>query len=191
MRSGKVGLAALGLAFALAGPSIGLAQPYWVELDLDGTVENGPDTLLVATGDTVNVDVWVRGSGGEWDYIELVQVTLCNPDGALEYLGWTLGGDVAWCLGTHPWSNQDEECVTMRGDGSFHFCGIPAPFLFAEVMFRVAGEEGFGEVTVDLARSGWWFGSEGYFVDGIGGVVEIRPTSAERSSWTSVKALFR
>jgi len=182
---------ALGVAMALAGPHLVSAQPYWVALDLDGTVENGPDTLLVASGDTVNVDVWVRGSGGEWDFLYLVQIALCNPDGTLEYVGWTLGADVAACLGLETWTNQEEGCVTMRGNGSYSFCGIPAPFLFAEVIYRVAGEGPVGELLVDLTRSGWWDGTTGSFVDGIGGVVEIRPTSAENSSWTSVKALFR
>ena len=74
-------VALLGAVFA----GFAMAQPYSIELDLDGIQGNGPDVLAAEVSDYIAVDIWINGAG-----LPLISsnLTLCNHDGSLEFQGY-------------------------------------------------------------------------------------------------------
>ena len=77
------------LAVALMGAlfaGFAMAQPYFIEVDLDGIAGNGPDAAAANVSDYIDVNIWVSGSGPG---LLSSNFTICNLDGSLEFQGYT------------------------------------------------------------------------------------------------------
>ncbi len=158
-----------------------------VELDLDGQIGNGPDSLYASLGDSLIVDVWIQGDGFGNGFWFFGCVILDN--GALDLVE----GDILLSL---PWTPLP---ITETGDtvlvSAFaQVPGLPGPLLHAATLiYEVAAESGFGNLDVDLTNSFymiWNFTAR--FDNYVGAHITIQgPTGIEESSWGEVKNLFR
>ncbi|MBM3321536.1 MAG: hypothetical protein FJY73_12760 [Candidatus Eisenbacteria bacterium] len=171
------------------------AQPYWLEVDLDGVPGNGPDTVAATVGESLFVDLWVMGhtQGEEWQGLLLVYATLCNEDGWLQFVEWTLGPVAYPCMQYYTETVSGGACTGMMGTGYVIGCATPAPFLFSRVTYDLIGGETFADLEVDLGNSYWidYAYDAGDFVAGINGVIRIDATATEGMTWGRVKRLFR
>jgi len=66
----------VSMAVFLTAPA---AQPYTVELDLDGVTGNGPDIGAGAVSDYFQLSVWIHGSPDLYGF----RIDLCEAAGAL------------------------------------------------------------------------------------------------------------
>jgi len=167
-----------------------LAQDLAVELDLDGTTGNGPDTVLVDPGDSVQVDVWVvydNEPGYEnWLYFYIY----LTDNGLLDLLGADMVIPPPWET-AYVTENGDTVLVS-AWDPAFPF-GADPPLRVFSVHFGALQGSGVALLDVDLERSLWsYWETPERFVRYVGSVVVIgEPTSAKQSSWGAVKGLFR
>lgn len=164
-----------------------------VELDLDGVLGNGPDTLAVAAGDFVPVNVWFVGDGS----LLAFDMYICNPEGAMVFL------ELAY-LTPGTWTNEDPEeapggCVKFFSlDMGFDGMGQPAGV--ATATYWAAADNAIAEVAVGdgteflalLPGGGIASGA----IDGsVSAFVRIgdpgSPTGTRETTWSSVKGLFR
>ncbi len=179
------------IIFVLSILSLFLAYPLSadmiVELDLDGQLGNGPDTIAVSPGDSIAVDVWIKGDqfgGFFWSFgCYLIDSGVLDLiDAEVFPLTWTPlpiteTGDTVFVSAWDPWLS-----------------GVPGPTLqAASVTYEVAAESGFGILKTDLSRSFYMiYGFTATFDDYVGAHVTIQGTTGiEESSWGDIKQLFR
>ncbi|MFH1278465.1 MAG: hypothetical protein ABIK65_08815 [Candidatus Eisenbacteria bacterium] len=165
----------------------GRAQ-FGFEMDLDGTPGNGPDTLDANYGDFVTGRVWLFGTSPLFS----VGTTFCTPGGALEYQV----GMEEYLL-PESWTTAEADtfggCVlTQATDFTFvNPISLPAPFV--DLVWRVAIDEGIGDIECDLVHSGYisinWM--DGIFDFCHSAAVRIGGTGTERTGWGAIKTLFR
>lgn len=185
MKAAIIAVISIGVAFAIPH-----TQEYFVELDLDGQLGNGPDVGAAAVGDTIAVEVWMVGEGcgllGSW-------FTLCNDSGSLNFIEITTDFEPPWI----------EEPPTVAGTCVSHLAidftfsaPIPIPFHHGTILYRVANEQPLSEIEIDSAN-----GASGYvdFCTGLGGTFEggtgctivVGATETETEDWGAIKNLFR
>ncbi|MFH1276820.1 MAG: hypothetical protein ABIK65_00345 [Candidatus Eisenbacteria bacterium] len=162
------------------------AEEYSVELDLDGVIGNGPDIESALVSDLVYVDVWVFGPGP----LFAVGLTICNLDGALEYEGAAGNLPPGWIMTP---LLPPGICFDIGAIDISFTSPVALPWLFFTVTYHAAVDDAYGHIIVDLEQSGWMDSGfqSGVFSDFVGAGVRIGATSTDRSSWGSVKSLFR
>jgi hypothetical protein len=156
-----------------------------VELDLNGFLGDGPDSVAVALGDSLQVDVWIVGDDFPIDHFAICM----TDDDLLDVLGAEIVLPWPW-VPWHVYENGDT--IVVAAHILNHPCE-PGPTLHgARVSYRAAGE-GNAPIEVDLKRSRYQCFDPSYSFTGyIGAVVEIvPPTSTGSRSWGSIKSLFR
>ncbi len=163
-------------------PAQSWAQGPYIELDLDGTLGNGPDHEIAQIGDTLLIDAWVMPAVPLLFYFH-VGFALRGINASLEswthLLGWTAPpavdmGDERWYV----------EATT------FSFIGYVPPYLFGRAEYLYHGP-GPGRVRVEEPTEYLddYF-QTGQFTNNI--PARFGPTTAtESSSWSQVKELFR
>lgn len=159
-----------------------------VEIDLDGELGNGPDTMEVAVGDFVDASIWFVG--GE-DAAMSFNTIIC-ADSALDYHSTVY--ETPSCMTTYPPEFPLPDCVSLAAT-DFCFSCYYQPFELATVTYQAITEDFPVALEVDLANSSYFSCEifESVTPDStVDAYVRILPTtSTGRSSWGSVKALFR
>ncbi|MBM3321533.1 MAG: hypothetical protein FJY73_12745 [Candidatus Eisenbacteria bacterium] len=185
-RTFVLGLGAVALV--LIWPLAARGQDFGVEVDLDGQLGNGPDTVVVGAGDSVTAEVWIEDHDGMIIYL---LVRLCNHD---RYLSFTSGTYMLW--GT--WEGQpivaDSECVTFEAI-TFSEPGPPA-YHVGSATYTAAVEGATAELSVDLEGSLYCNGELvcdqfAYAVRAYVRVEPGEPTASEQPTWGTIKGLFR
>jgi len=159
----------------------------YVELDADGILGNGPDSVWATVGDTVRIEVYVQYDfemiGGLLCY---VRVSLCGDCAVLDSIRFWPG----WGCSLVP----ADSCILLIGNDMVNFCDthIFPPVHFTSIYYVVHGCPCW--VQVDESDSYWIDSGGDYGV--FSGSVPIHlcvgsPTGTAESSWGSVKALFR
>lgn len=185
---------AIAFSVLLLVPAVILAQPYYIELDLDGVLGNGPDVMSATVSDYITVDVWIMGTG-----LPLVSsnFTICNLDGSLEYQGYASNIDPPWTI-TPP--QISDNCALHQATDFTFSDPKPVPFLQGTVTWHAAVDQSIAEIGIDLdpAMSGWFntafcskFKTSCMFETSINCTVVIGATNTETTSWSEVKGLFR
>jgi hypothetical protein len=159
-----------------------------VELDLDGTIGNGPDTVYIDPGDSVLVDVWVVEVGGPWyTWWNFFGIYIVD-NGLLDSLKAEMVLPPNWDGISY---EHGDTLYVFAVDLAFLSDPSPPTRVYALAYGAFQGS-GAAFLDVDLDRS-FWGPFEFYpFVGYVGAVVVIgEPTRAEQSSWGAVKRLFR
>lgn len=137
----------LSLAVGLASADIGLVA------DIDGDYTNGPDTLLMDPGDTVQVNIWITGT----DSLVGFGITLGDTSGALAWIeeadslvyrtpsGWT---DISIQMDSLGW-------ILLQSSDFAFSTPLVLPSKVAEMDFVVAPGESCGVIAFDPEMSGW------------------------------------
>jgi len=176
----------VGLAFVLLLP---LSTAYGipsVELDLDGTVGNGPDTVSVNPGDPVSIDVWITGIG---EPLVFFNVHVCNPGGELAFQSGSYSVPAAWY--TEPLV-ETASCVEMAAWDPDFITVMPIPRLVGDLVYQVSQPGTTADLTFGYAVFEDQSFMGGTFQATIGATVLIGgPTPVESPSWSSIKQLFR
>ncbi len=164
------------------------AQPsYSVELDLDGTLGNGPDIVSATVSDYIAIDIWIHG-GVDLFY---ARIEVCNFDGSLEGLGIIVNPPPGWEVS--PVDTPGPMCLVKTISDFTFAVPMTLPWRFGTITYHAAVDHAFGEITVLLMNSSWInvnFES-GLFDMAIGCGIQIGTSAAEPSSWGGVKGLFR
>jgi len=163
----------------------GTAAEQIVELDLDGILGNGPDTVAVLVGDDVPVDIWFIGDNGLLGWTAVI----CNPDGALEFQEVVYHTPDYWVQ--EPPSFPLPGCVELYSSGGIEW--EPQPLHGATITYHAAVDQAIGELVVNIEMS---FYLDTYLNYGppdgsVPAFIRIGPTAADRPTWGSVKRLFR
>jgi len=175
-------LAVLGIAFLT---SSAFAEQI-VELDLDGVLGNGPDTIEVAVGAEVDVEVWLLGGIALFSF----DLTICNPGPTLIYQGMEYHAPAGWTV--YPPEFPQVGCVRIVG---VDFATIPfaQPAHAATITYLAVVEGVLAEIEVDTVSS--WvtdFYLQPVPIDStVIARIRIGPTAADRPTWGSVKQMFR
>jgi len=163
-----------------------------VELDLDGVMGNGPDTVEVEAGDLLSVDVWFRGEPALLAW----WVTICHPDGGLVLCDYEDYIPDSWTL--TPLHAPFPDCDA-AGATNFNFdCLVMwQPTRVLTIVYQAGSAGGPTSLVVDELESGWldpcvsdqldWATVD----DVIGATVLVGTTDTESPNWGSVKKLFR
>lgn len=188
----RAGVLLVVIIFALIVPAgTAMADSCFVELDVDGIIGNGPDILEGLAADTLKVDVWFLG---QLAYeLQGADVVLCDNEagpGPVTYR-------YAWCRLGWPFLGYGYElpdgCAELQFDNHGHPSeGTDLPALVGSFVFDVSEVTSDTRISVDESRSTYdgYFGTESF--DGSSGIVIRFPsTSADLSTWGTVKALFR
>ncbi len=179
------GMVWLSLLLALGlGANVAPAQELYIELDLDGTLGNGPDHLIADIGDTLSVDVWGLAAA---------------PGVLIGHYGLTLSGINAALTS---WSYYQGYCFTHTpgvdlGDGRWYFeatvfcfAWSQPPYLFGSGEYLYQGS-GTGRITIEEPTTYLNQNFEtGHFTNNIDATFGPS-TATESSSWSKVKELFR
>jgi hypothetical protein len=168
-----------------------MAQPYFVELDLDGVLGNGPDVVSAEVSDYIDVNVWITGTG---PMLFSTNFTICNMDGSLEFQGFTSVDIPGGWTQVDP-TDVGNGCWLMQAIDLSGGAPLAVPFLHGVVTYHAAVDHTFDDLTIDLdpLASGWFntaFGSGG-FEDFVGAGVQIGTAATEETNWGAVKGLFR
>jgi hypothetical protein len=155
-----------------------------VELDLNGSLGDGPDSASVAAGDSVQVDVWIIGDDFVMDIFGIYVV----DNGLLDMMGAEIALPGTWV-----------SLILESGDtvmvGAANQSNEPPSGPSLQVMSVLYRAEGVGTaaLVVDLERSCYgYFEADERFTGYVGAVVEIvPPTSTGSRSWGSIKTMFR
>jgi hypothetical protein len=186
---------ALALLAMLASSSLVSAQ-FRVELDVDGFIGEGPDTLDVDVGTLVAVDVWwVCDEPRELLFMETV---ICDSGGGLEYASYEYQLDQCQ-PGIATWTPQFPEpnCVLLRSqylESAKQMMWCMTPVLQATLVYRAADDRGIQRLSVDEGHSMCVdSGFDTYYAEGsIGAVIRVgEETSITGTRWGTVKQLFR
>jgi len=187
MRWGWIGLAAVAI-FALPA-----AGEHVAELDLDGVIGNGPDTIDIEPGALFEVDAWITEGCG----LNSIGLVFCNEDGYLDFVDAEYNYLSSW---THnpPDTMYVSGCVRMVAtDWTAGCVGFFPPRRFATLTYLTADESAVSHLEIDGENSGW-FGPcfcdppyTGYFENTTGAVIRIGSTETRTDSWGSIKTLFR
>ncbi|MFH1279619.1 MAG: hypothetical protein ABIK65_14725 [Candidatus Eisenbacteria bacterium] len=173
------------LAWLAVWPATSAAQ-WFVELDLDGTVGNGPDIVDVEVNDYVDGDLWLYGPAGVYSFGFII----CSFDGALEDEGFTYYIPEVWTFAPVIWNPG---CYTVQATDFTFSEPIALPAMLATIHYQAAVDQTIANIV--LQAGGYFdttFGSGS--VDNVGdtlATVRIGVTSTEKSSWGAVKGLFR
>ena len=157
-----------------------------VELDLDGVLGNGPDTIDVAVGAEVDVDVWLLGGNPLFSF----DLVLCNPGGTVEYQGTEYHAPPAWTV--YPPEFSQIDCVRILGvDWSYEPFGQPAHT--ATITYWTTTEDAFAVIEVDSENSEVIYAdlSLAPIDSTVRAHIRIGPTATECPTWGSIKKLFR
>ncbi len=183
MLRGLISLSLVGAAVAV--PSLGHSE-YVAELDVDGQLGNGPDTVSVGVGQEIWTSVWLHGPQGLFGF----EVVVCNPDHSLQYASATYNVPESWTMppGWPPYGCGDLWAI------DFTFSQpIALSWKIGEVRFVAALDQSLAILNVILEESGWL--STGYATghvdDYVGAVVQVGSTATDESSWGAIKTLFR
>ncbi|MFH1313219.1 MAG: hypothetical protein ABIJ00_08325 [Candidatus Eisenbacteria bacterium] len=142
------------LVTVLLAGSLGLASAdMGLVADIDGDYTNGPDTLLMDPGDTVQVNVWITGE----DSLVGFGITLGDTSGAL---AWIEEADSLVYTTPSGWTNiniaQDSLGWILIQASDFAFSTpLVLPSKVAEMDFVVAPGESCGVIAFDPEMSGW------------------------------------
>lgn len=165
------------------------AQPYTIELDLDGILGNGPDTLSATVGDYIDVDVWIFGEGED---LIGADFSICNANGSLEFQSFVPVDVASW---SNWMGNTGPGCRKIQAGT---FSGVPVltvPFLHGVVTYRCAVDATISSIAIDLdpLASDWFTSSlaRGPFDSFVGASVIVGATAIEENDWGAIKTLFR
>ena len=182
-------LFALAIGLLLA-PTAG-AQPFYIELDFDGILGNGPDVVSAQPGDTLVVDVWCLGASNA---IIAINIYLCtNPDklSLVQFqntTGWNATAPI----------DQGNGCWKMSAV-DFSMANIAPPFLYGRASYRIVSDNMCGWIDIDPTLSDWCVLDfyVGPFENNIHAGVLVNTTEdcfttgTQDSNWGEIKTLFR
>ncbi len=168
-----------------------------ITLDLDADHTTVPDTIDAELGDIVSVVVWVTGN--EPQGLISVAVTLCNLDGALNFLNYQTLIGPPWTI--TPPVDLGAGCTLVQAtDWTFSSLRF-LPFPHGWATYQVAMEGLIREIVVDAGMSGYftYYGCDGCTLDEVApAFVNVIPVAtgvagsrAVDSNWSEVKQLFR
>lgn len=153
-----------------------------LEIDLDGQLGNGPDTVHASISDTIDAAIWIVPTPGEflWQFGVLLCETgdvLAFEEGIIEAVTEAEIVDIA------------NGCPVLSG---FHSFGWTPPFHAATSRYT-ATSNGTSLLSIDLEISGW--DSDDLFPrpfdSAVGAVIQVGTTATETTQWGQVKELFR
>jgi len=157
------------------------------EVDLDGVMGNGPDTVEVSTGDLVQVDLWLA-NGPDLIAFDCV---VCEPLGILAFQNaqyHTVGG----------WIDMSPAILgsgcTELGSADYGNSPIQQPWAIVSLFYSVTASEGFGEIAVDTTNTTLWYSgiTQGTVDVAVSSFVRVSPTtSTVQRTWSSIKSFFR
>ncbi len=164
----------------------GLAFGQGVELDTDGALGTGPDTLAASSGEAVLIDAWVSHPANGPIFSANFTLSHDGPASWNPYshaTGWTTEPDLMF--GPNEWLVQATD---------FEFVGLVPPFLHGTASYDYDGPSGF--VTVTIVQPNGCFTSnftDCIFQNNVGTVFghPEETTPIEISNWGAVKELFR
>lgn len=180
----------IALLLLLAAACPAEAQAPILELDVDGVMDNGPDHVAMAVGDTLAIDVWVYG---EENTMVSIQHTLCADETFLQYLSYVYFPEYSSTWTCSPIAMLPGGCVsavaTQFNFGEYY----PLPVYFGIAYYRAWAPTSLTEVAIDSTGYFDWQFNSGSMSDAIGLTVEITDgtTSTQTGSWSAVKELFR
>lgn len=120
-----------------------------VELDLDGVPWNGPDTVDVVGGDSVDVDVWYDGPCPMESWV----VVVCNPDQNLSYITSTYSPAVPSAWTKSPPEFPSPDCVRLIAtDFTFGCIAMQQPVRVATITYQAAVDNSIGNLDIDPRR---------------------------------------
>ncbi len=174
-----------GMILAAMAP-IAHSQPFGVELDLDGQMGNGPDTLSASIGDYIRGDIWVLGPTPILSF----GFTLCNLDGSLEHQGSVSNVPATWTVST---TGLPGHCMDLTATDFTFSDPVSLPWLFHTITYQAAVDQTLASLQIDLNLSGWLNTSleSGFFSSSVGGSVQIGSTEVYGTEWGKIKSLFR
>ncbi len=172
-----------GMMLAAMAP-IAQAQPFGVELDLDGTLGNGPDTAFVSVGALVGVDIWVSGPASLYH----VQVMVCDASLQLHEFGIQSFPPPLWSA-----DFIMTLCPVISLTDNTTSVPMILPAKIGTITWEAVSEHPYAELSVEPASSGWFDTSFqwGSFSTSIGAGVVVGLTGTESSDWGAIKGLFR
>jgi hypothetical protein len=186
----KKAFVAAAAVLLLAGASFAALQ---VEVDLDGTLGNGPDYKLAVVSENVTADIWIIGDAPcAW----VVGLFLCNADASLEYVStqYYPGPSAAWSF-TPPAAPGPDGCITLQGQNFSFDVPMCWPWKVATVTYHAAVDHsvddlvlgaGSGVLTTSFATVS--FDNNETVVARVQiGLID----SVEETNWGAVKNLFR
>lgn len=185
----KKAFVAAAAVLLLAGASFAALQ---LEVDLDGTLGNGPDYKLALVSENVLADIWIIGdSPCAW----VVGLFLCNADASLEYVStqyFSPGGGWAFVA---PGMPGPDGCLTIQGQNFSFDVPMCWPWKLATVTYHAAVDHSVDELFLG-AGSGVLttsFSTVSYDNnETVVGRVQIGLIdSVEETNWGAVKNLFR
>ncbi|MBM3320383.1 MAG: hypothetical protein FJY73_06875 [Candidatus Eisenbacteria bacterium] len=191
MKSQRNWTASFLVASLLAAPLVLARTNAAIELDLDGVLGNGPDTIEAFIGEDVRLDLWWVGDLPS-PRIMVAASTVCSPGDALVYVATEYHLPAYW--ESYPPDFPSPGCVSLATYTINWFGCIEWPFCHATITFRAAAEGSIAELASDVAGSvlmtctSWTYyyaawPSKAY--------VRIGSTETESSSWGSLKRLFK
>ncbi len=175
-------LSAIGLFISIVGlPESSYAQNS-IEIDLDGQLGNGPDTVFAAVSDTIAAEIWITPTPGV--YLTQFGFFACESGAILTFEEGIIevSADTASV-------EPDDSCVAFF---AFAPQGLFPPFLAATAKYSVmAGTT--GSLSIDLEDTAWDNGDFDVrqFDSSVGAVVQVTTTATETTQWGRVKELFR
>ena len=180
-------LVAIGFLICAVGSPRAAFPENSIEIDLDGVLGNGPDTLLAAVGDTVEADIWIVPAPPPGRFLILFVIPVCEQGGGLTFESGTV--QVDWDT---VFVATAESCASFGGyDLSFDILDTP-PFLAASSRYVVTGASS-SHLSVDLENSEW--DDDDFdirqFDSFVGAVVQVNTTATTSVRWGQLKELFR
>lgn len=148
-------IASVSLIVFLLAPSLARAS-LSVVADLDGTIDNGPDTLVIEPTDTFTVAIWITGS----DSLHALGLTIGDSAGAFVWIP----EDTSLYATPGTWTDQE---VVPNNDSTWFLLQstdfsvsepIHANVKIANVKFTITAGESCGTLMGNLSQnmSGWY-----------------------------------
>lgn len=172
--------------FVLVMPGAMAGADQWLELDLDGVLGNGPDTLEVGLGDVVEVDVWLSGGRTLMGF----DLIVCNHDAVLDFQSAEYHTPGTW--GDEPALETGEGCV---GVATWAYAAefLDQPVMPVTLAYWAVQDKAVAFLDVEAESSMVWYEdySSSYITNGVGAYVRVGSVATSSSTWGMVKQLFR
>ncbi len=185
----KKAFVAAAAVLLLAGASFATLV---VEADLDGTLGNGPDYLVVSQSALVPVDLWILG---DVNPAYVFGMFLCNYDHSLVYQSTVYNLPGGGWQGVPPVAPTPDGCITVQGQNFLFDMVMVWPWKVATVTYHAAVDQSIDEIWLGGPDGGVLtssFTSVAFDnIESVLGRVQIGETNVEETNWGAVKSLFR
>ena len=158
-----------------------------IEIDLDGVLGNGPDTLTVSQGTPVTITIWFDGDGDLWLIAFAVAPCGLNSENVA----------LAEHLVTQWFVNNPliaDGCIFFEA-ATIDLMGISLPSAVAVITYVSNLDPGLYPIEIDPLQSYWYdnYSLSEVTIDSFipGYLLVTEATSTSEDSWGDVKRLFR